>query len=500
LQFAIKKLVATTRLPASARCTIAIIDAPTDVATGLQDHDNDVAKCVEQVTQPSFDARPHTTTAYRKNTTKQIEKPAGPNRLERPRNNTTTRRLAGGRRGAAAPIHALAQGGGEKKPKPQAARPKPQDPRHRTGKRTTQQKRFSAQRSGRRTAASKLATWIFAAIAASGIHVENVLGAVSEFVSRRRDLETALAELPNAFGELPTDEMTALQEQYLLASRMAGMLQTRGSIGRSVNRQSPGADFRFEILKDRVGPAAANTDRALALITNAEINFEAIPFVEALEALRDRLGLTPDEFEALEVEARSRAFRVAAVWDMKLLSDIHRELAASIEAGETSRDFRRRLPEMAIRNGWSGENPWHADVVHFQNFAMAHAAGRYGEYREFGIEHWRFVANGDSCPICAPQVGKVFKLSDRRFFPPLHFWCDCEDEAVFEGEAGDGEVIDSGAIDNPQFDKQRARASGFTWDPAQYARLEPVNLSAIEPALQGRFESFANEQGWEVVR
>lgn len=331
----------------------------------------------------------------------------------------------------------------------------------------------------RRSSASKLATWIFAAVAASMAHTENVLGAVGEFVSRRRDLATALEDLPEAFDRLPTDEMAALQEHFLLASRMAGMVEARSKIRRQANR---------ELL-------AAHSDRIL--VPNAEYRFEAIPFVKAIEALRDRLDLNPADFEALEVEARSRAFRVAAVWDMRLLSDIHRELAASIEAGETARDFKLRLPEMADRNGWTGENPWHADLVQYQNFAASHAAGRLAEMREFGVGRWQFEAYGDSCPICSPLIGKIFLISDLRFYPPLHFWCDCGEKPLFIGEAGD-HVDNSRTIDHPAFDEYVAKSSAFKHDPVNYANLGPLRLSTIEPALKPRFVAVAKAFGWEV--
>lgn len=144
-------------------------------------------------------------------------------------------------------------------------------------------------------------------------------------------------------------------------------------------------------------------------------------------------------------------------------------------------------------------NPWHADLVHYQNFAMAHGAGRLREYQEFGVEAWRFVANGESCPICEPVIGRVFALTDRRFFPPLHFFCDCEEEVVFEEELQPGEVQDSSRVDNPAFVRQQARPSGFKWDPASYGNLEPVRLGRWPAELQGPIRALGGRLGWEFV-
>ncbi len=327
----------------------------------------------------------------------------------------------------------------------------------------------------RRSPAARLSTWLFAAIALSAAHTSNVVAAVNAFIEKRRTLEAALADLPEVFDQFPTDEMQGLQEHFLIASKLAGMAEANERLDRRGR-----------------GRRSANSDVAV----NAEIDFGRIPFEAAIEAMRDRIGLTPDEFEALEAEARSRAWRVAGVHDMGVLATIHQALVKSVANGETSRDFRNRLPAMVEAAGWSGENPWHADLVHFQNFMMAHAAGRYAEYQEFGAAGWRFVANGDSCPICAPVVGKVFALSDRKYFPPLHFWCDCEDEVVFDGEV---DTFDSeAAVKNPALAEALKKKSAFKWDPAAYANTEPVRLGGFPEDLRPVFKKFAEGRGWEV--
>lgn len=232
------------------------------------------------------------------------------------------------------------------------------------------------------------------------------------------------------------------------------------------------------------------------------IDFAEIPFVEAIRMLRERLGVAPETFESLDAAARSRAWRVAGVWNMAMLAEIHRELLASIEAGATARDFRLRLPTMADRNGWSGENPWHAAIVQRQNVTMAHAAGRAQEYAEYDVPAWRFVAYDESsaCPICAPLNGKVFQQDDRAYWPPLHFNCRCMDEPVFEGEARPDEVADSADVDVPALDDEQARPSGFKWDVAQYANLEPIDLSQFPAELRAAFEAFAKEHDWEIAQ
>jgi len=332
----------------------------------------------------------------------------------------------------------------------------------------------------RRTAVGKLAAWVFAAVLASHAHTRTVIGEVTAMVERVGELQVAQRELPALFDQLPTDEMFELERQFLLAANLAGRIHTRQQM----------------LANKRIVAASARNVRRLAL---AEIFFDRLPFERAIAAFRERLDLDPEEFEALEAEARSRAWRIAGVWDMRLLAMAHGALAESMTAGETSRDFRLRLPELAEQKGWFGENPWHADLVHFQNMAMSHAAGRFSEYGEFGVHYWRFVANGESCPICEPQIGKVFAMGDRDRFPPLHFWCNCEDEPVFDEEFSPNELAHSGSLPNTALSASRVGPSGFNWDVMQYANLEPVDLAAFPPEFRGRFLEFGRPLGWEFV-
>lgn len=328
----------------------------------------------------------------------------------------------------------------------------------------------------------KLSAWIVAAVFASTAHSQNVIAAVQGMIEKRRDSQAALADLPSMIESLPVEDLAELERQFLLAGRLAGMEWARAKV-ESRNVETPRR-------RNNRAAMSAHADR---------IDFPSLPFVEAITMLRDRLNLTPEQFEELDAQARSRAFRVAGVWNMQLLADIHNALTASIERGETVRDFRLALPQMGEQRGWTGENPWHASVVHFQNLAMSHAAGRLAEYTDYGVESWRYASVGDSCPICAPLIGKVFRMSDRRFYPPLHFWCDCEEEPVFEGETLPGEIGDSAEIDNPAMDAEQARPSGFKWDAGQYANLEPVDLSRFPEGLRAAFEGYAKENDWEIA-
>lgn len=326
----------------------------------------------------------------------------------------------------------------------------------------------------------KMAGWIVAAALASQAHTETVAAAIMRRVEESRIEQ---AEQASSMGrwieELPIDDMRELQRQMLLTAELAGRDRVRRQI--DARRESQASLS-----------AHADDDELIA----QQIDFENLPFAEAIEAFRIRIGLDPQTFITLDREARSRAWRIAGVWNMDLLASCFKALTLNFESGGTARDFRLAVPQMLDREGWTGETPWHADLVHMQNFAMATAAGRRRQYEEAEIGHWKFTAWGATCPICAPFVGKTFKIGDRRAWPPLHFGCDCEDEVVFDEEVG--AVDDSARIPAPEFEAEQAKPKAFKWDVAEYGARVPIRMSRYPEQLQPAFRAMAEARGWEI--
>lgn len=325
---------------------------------------------------------------------------------------------------------------------------------------------------------ARLVPLIVTAVLASQAHSEQVIerfaAALARFDASPEVSGEMTAALAEAFAALPTGEMQELARQSLLAAELAGRLHAT---------------------------AQARTARRAHVVAAAEIDFARLPFVEAIEAFRDRIGMDPATFAQLDAQARSRAWRVAGVWDMDLLAVLHTQLAQALAHGETVRDFRQRaLPSMLDRAGWTGENPWHANVVFYQNFAMAHAAGRFRQYEDLAIGYWRFRTFGDSCPICAPEAGKVYRTDDTDRVAPLHFTCDCSDEVVFDEELEDGELRQSADEPNAALAAERGRESGFAFDVRQYAALEPIDLAKYPAAYHAAFERMARQRNLEVRR
>ncbi len=327
---------------------------------------------------------------------------------------------------------------------------------------------------------SRMAYWLRAVTEAAQEHTRNAIGVIAAALADAGgDHQAAQAAIAALAEQWDFSELVALESQFDLASHLAG----RDAFRQQANKQR------------KSGARAAD----VRLSVHAELDFERLPFERAIALFRERLLLDPDTFIELEAAARSRAWRVAGVYDLELLAKIHAALAESFAAGETLHDFRQRLPEMAAVDGWLGENPHHADIVHFQNFAMSHGAGEYAQALESEAVAWRFEPNGDSCAMCAPLENKVFRIDDVRFMPPVHFWCNCWPSYLYDFEIDvDRDANDSTQVNNPAFEAEQARENGFKWDVRQYANTAPVSLGRFPPDLHAAVRRLAAEHDWEL--
>ncbi len=335
---------------------------------------------------------------------------------------------------------------------------------------------------------SSIGTWLAAAVLASQSHTllaaERFADALATGESKIMrasdgDLDDVIAGvmLP-AFESLPHADLAELNRQSFLAARLHGQLVARLRV------------------RDRLPSEEAE------LAANAErIEFDNLPFVEAIESLRDRIGMTPDEFIKLDAEGRSRAWRVAGVWDMNLLAVLHTNLLQTIKNGETARDFRLRvMPQMYEQKGWAGERPWHAQLVYDTNFSLAHAAGRFRQYDEFEINLWRFIyAAKGNCPLCRPLDGKVFSTKDTKYLPLVHWGCTCYEEAVFEEVFNPRHISQSDDVSHPELDKVRAQESALKFNVREYAALDPLNLTRFPTQYHEAFKKLAEARNWQVA-
>jgi SPP1 gp7 family putative phage head morphogenesis protein len=183
-------------------------------------------------------------------------------------------------------------------------------------------------------------------------------------------------------------------------------------------------------------------------------------FTEAVAWFRERIILTDDEFKALSEQSYHRAFTIAGVAQLDMVTQAWEALDNAISQGETISDFQATMNER-LAAAWGKDQPWRVETIFRTNTQTAYSEGRWEQMEHPAVKEARpyrkFSAIMDqrTSPICAPLDGTVLPADDpfwESHNPPLHFNCRShvvtlsEEEAKAEGvdreapttEAADG--------------------------------------------------------------
>ncbi|HUT12921.1 MAG TPA: phage minor head protein [Thermoguttaceae bacterium] len=213
--------------------------------------------------------------------------------------------------------------------------------------------------------------------------------------------------------------------------------------------------------------------------------FAKLPFLQAIEALADRLAIPKVVFMELDAANRSRAFTMARIADLNVLQSVHDELTIAINDGETFAQFKQRLKDVQERTGWTGTNPWHYRQVYDMNLGMAYSAGRFQQGTESGLKVVRILPSisKEKRPDHAMLAGQLFRFEPGTMLPPWDFGCQCGWEWVFPEEL---EAMGTRPEDLPALPFTGA-GQEFQWRPDSYAKLtiEPGRYTGALAALAG---------------
>lgn len=151
-------------------------------------------------------------------------------------------------------------------------------------------------------------------------------------------------------------------------------------------------------------------------------------------------------------EAHARAFTVAGILKLDVLTDMKTALADSLRHGKTLTQFQDEALPLLQRKGWLGKGlkaspdgelegkkllPYRLETIFRTNTQSAYMAGRYQRLRENVDQrpYWQYVAVMDSHtrPSHAALHGRVFRYDDAGWdtlFPPNGYNCRCRVRAL----------------------------------------------------------------------
>ena len=136
----------------------------------------------------------------------------------------------------------------------------------------------------------------------------------------------------------------------------------------------------------------------------------------------------------LDEESRAKAFTVSGYTSMEVLQTFLNELSDACEQGKTKKDFMDNMNDFLQRNGYTGLNPFKADVIFRTNMQTAYNAGHYKSMTDPITmklrPYWKYTTAGDGQvrETHAMMEGRIYRADDPIWdiwYPPNGFRCRC---------------------------------------------------------------------------
>lgn len=183
-----------------------------------------------------------------------------------------------------------------------------------------------------------------------------------------------------------------------------------------------------------------------------QLSFDLSP-VEAIEYF-EKKGYTPTwDWRELWQEAHHRAFTVAKVINLDLLSDVRDEVDRAIREGASYSEFEKNLLPSLKKHGWlpvdqkgwptaeSAEiegpegkrakvGPWRLRTIYHTNLKVATQVGRFRQMTDPDVlaqrPFWQYlsVIDARTTPACRRRDGEVHRADDPWWnvnWPPNHW-------------------------------------------------------------------------------
>lgn len=124
-----------------------------------------------------------------------------------------------------------------------------------------------------------------------------------------------------------------------------------------------------------------------------------------------------------------QAFTTAVVHDARVRDRIKAAIAGNLKRGEGERNFKKAVDAEFDKAGLTRLAPYQINNIYETNVSLAFGAGQMQKMLEVSDEfpYWKYSATLDSKtrPSHAALHGKIFKVGDFTFFPPIGFRCRC---------------------------------------------------------------------------
>lgn len=167
------------------------------------------------------------------------------------------------------------------------------------------------------------------------------------------------------------------------------------------------------------------------------------PFKEQVEYFKSKgFVINPDAYNKIASSVHAHSFTVAHVATMDILKDIRTELDNAMKSGITLAEFKKNLPGIMDRKGWTGAKaPWRLDNIFRTNLASSYNTARYSQQLEVAKSrpYWCYNAILDQKTREAHRRmhGRVYRFDDpiwQKWYPPAGYRCRCYVRTLSESQ------------------------------------------------------------------
>lgn len=160
--------------------------------------------------------------------------------------------------------------------------------------------------------------------------------------------------------------------------------------------------------------------------------FKKFVFRSAVNFLKKKKVLTKEQFDALDEDARSRAFTVAGYTSAEVIQVFLESVTEAVEQGQSMRQFQEKMEDWLEEHGFKGIDRWRSEILFRTNVQTAYNVGHYTSMMEVASErpYWMYVTAGDGSvrDTHAAMHGMVWMADDPIWdiwYPPNGYGCRC---------------------------------------------------------------------------
>lgn len=216
-------------------------------------------------------------------------------------------------------------------------------------------------------------------------------------------------------------------------------------------------------------------------------------FEQAVDWFTDQVPVTDEMFKKMRGKYRRRAFHIAGVNDLEVVTQAWEAVSDALAKGETLADFKTRLGD-ELQDAWGEDNGYRLDTIFRTNVQSAYNAGRYRQQTDPAVlslrPYWKFstVLDTRTSTYCTGCQGVILPASDpwwETHQPPLHFNCRSTLISLTEAQAVQRGISPNGPDVTPQKGFGRA---------AVYADDYKPDLSSYPAELTSEYEEDNGDQ------